>query len=417
MMTEENRKGEIRMERIYLDNAATTLVDPRVLDVTEEFTGMLRDGSLSTGDVTRAQRASLVQARKDVAAFLNCDPEEIALMQSTSHAFGTLIGALPLERGDNVLICDLEYQASTVCWQPTAEKRGIELREVKTSGGRVTAEDFRRCIDNHTRVILLAAVQEINGFRADVREIGNLAKEFGCWYIVDGIQEAGALRVDVRELGMDFYCAGGKKWLGNPFGMGFLYIRRELLETLKPPYYSYFDIQISPEYRDYLTYLEDPRRHPFDDYVLPKTASVFEAGGYGNYIGAMGLSRAISVLNEIGMEEIESRNLRLAEKLYRGLAELGMHMASPGDRAHMSTIVSFSFDGLRNNSVERERRLVEYLQKRNIFVSLRCSTGTGGIRVSVHYYTPEYYIDRFLEAVRAFLTADTDGTEPAPCCG
>ena len=110
---------------------------------------------------------------------------------------------------------------------------GFELREVKTSGGRVTADDFRKYIDENTRVILLAAVQEINGFRADVKEIGKLAKEYGCYYIVDGIQEIGAFQVDVKDIDMDFYCAGGKKWLGNPFGMGFLYIKKEHLKTLK----------------------------------------------------------------------------------------------------------------------------------------------------------------------------------------
>ena len=197
------------MKRVYLDNAATTLVDPRVLDVATEFADMLRSTSLSTSDVTRAQRASLVDAREAVARFLNCTPREIALMQCTSHALGTLINSLPLKKGDNVLICDLEYQASVVCWQPLAQNIGIELRQVVTTGGRVTVEDFRRYIDENTRVILLAAVQEINGFRADVKAIGQLAKEYGCYYIVDGIQEAGALQVNVKDLGMDFYCSGG----------------------------------------------------------------------------------------------------------------------------------------------------------------------------------------------------------------
>lgn len=390
-------------ERIYLDNAATSLVAPEVLDAAADFTDMLRNKEISTGDVTRAQRGSLVTARRTVASFLNCDAEEIALVQCTSHAFGILVNSLPLKKGDNVLICDLEYQASTVCWQPQMEKIGFELREVKTSGGRVTAEDFRRCIDQNTRVILLAAVQEINGFRADVKEIGKLAKEYGCYFIVDGIQEVGAFSIDVRDLDMDFYCAGGKKWLGNPFGMGFLYIKKEHLNSLKPAWYSYFDIQVPDCYADYLTYLEDPRRHPFDHYTLSPDASVFEIGGYGNYIGAMGLTRAIHVLTDYGMDRIEAHNRKLVGKLYDGLQALGLHLSSPGEEKHRSSIVSFSFCGLENNDVERERKLVQYLQQRNIFVSLRCSTGIGGVRVSVHYYTPEYYIDRFLEAVEAFI--------------
>lgn len=391
-------------ERIYLDNAATSLVAPEVLEAAGDFTDMLRSKDISTSDVTRAQRNSLVTARSTVASFLHCDAQEIALVQCTSHALGILANCLPLQKGDNILICDLEYQASIVCWRPRMEQAGFELREVKTSGGRVTAEDFRKYIDGNTRAILLAAVQEINGFRADVKEIGKLAREYGCYYIVDGIQEVGAFDIHVRELDMDFYCAGGKKWLGNPFGMGFLYIKKEHLNTLRPGWYSYFDIQVPACYGDYLSYLENPKRHPFDHYTLAPDASVFEIGGYGNYIGAMGLTRAIQVLTEKGMDRIEAHNRRLVQKLQQGLQRLGMHLSSPLEEKHMSPIVSFSFNGLVDHDITRERRLVEYLQKHNIFVSLRCSTGIGGIRVSVHHYTPEYYVDRFLEAVEAFLT-------------
>ncbi len=390
-------------ERIYLDNAATSVVAPEVLSAAEEFTNMLRDRTISTGDVTRAQRNSLVTARKTVASFLNCEAEEIALVQCTSHAFGILVNCLPLKKGDNVLICDLEYQASTICWRPRMDEIGFELREVKTTNGRVTADDFRKYIDENTRVILLAAVQEINGFRADVKEIGKLAKEYGCYYIVDGIQEIGAFQVDVKDIDMDFYCAGGKKWLGNPFGMGFLYIKKEHLKTLKPAYYSYFDIQVPDRYADYLTYLEDPKRHPFDSYRVSPDASVFEIGGYGNYIGAMGLSKAINLLVDYGMDRVESHNRKLARKLYDGLSALGMHLSSPAEDKHMAPIITFSFSGLENDDVTREKKLVQYLQEQNIFVSLRCSTGVGGVRVSVHYYTPEYYVDRFLDAVKSFI--------------
>lgn len=393
------------MDNIYLDNAATCLVHPRILDKALEFTNMLKDTKLSTSDITRKQRESLKSARAAVARFLGCNANEIALMQSTSNAFGTLVSCLPLEKEDNILICDLEYQASTICWVQRQKQVGFEIRQVETHDGRVTADDFRRKLDKNTKVILLAAVQEINGFRADVKEIGKLAKECGCYYIVDGIQEAGALQVNVKDLGMDFYCSGGKKWLCNPFGMGFLYIREELLKTLCPPYYSYFDIQVPSQYNDYLTYLEDPRRNPFDDYILSSDASVYEIGGYGNYIGAMGLAEAIAVLEETGIEEIERRNIRLAQKLVDGLLSLNLNVVSPRDRKHMSSIVSFNF-GLRDNNIEKERRLIQYLYERHIYVSLRCSTGTGGVRVSVHYYTPESYIEAFLAAVTDFLAID-----------
>ena len=203
---------------------------------------------------------------------------------------------------------------------------------------------------------------------------------------------------------MDIYCAGGKKWLGNPFGMGFLYIKSELLPMLKPPYYSYYDIQVPAEFGDYQDYLEDPRRQPFDRYNLKKDASVFEAGGYGNFLGAMALTEAIHVLEDIGIENIERHNLELNRHLYDGLSAMGLNMQSSGETKHMSSIVVFNFDGLKENNVEKERALRRFLREKDIFVTVRCSTGLGGVRVSFHYYTKTEDIDIFLAAVKEFIS-------------
>ncbi len=391
------------MDRIYLDSAATNLVNDRVLNTAQKFVDLYHDPSLTTNDVFRIQKNSLAEARKTVAEFLGCDSSEIALMQSTSHSLGSLSVSLPLKKGDNILVCDLEYQASVITWQAEAQRKGFEVRQVKTTGGKITADDFASYIDEHTKVILLAAVQEINGYRADVKKIGELAHKHNIIYIVDGIQEAGALKVNVKDLGMDIYCSGGKKWLGNPFGMGFLYINKPLLKILKPPYYSYYDIQVPKKFGDYLGYLEDPRRHPFDEYDIVENASVFETGGYGNFLGAMGLNEAIHVLMDIGIDKIEEHNIAMNHYLYDQLSALGVNLQSSGEEKHMSSIIVFNLNHLKNNSVKRERELMNYLREKNIFVTLRCSTGLGGIRISFHYYTSYQEIDIFLETVKEFL--------------
>ena len=394
------------MDRVYLDSAATGLVDPRVLDCAQRFVSLYRDPSLTTDELFRIQKASLREAREKVAGFIGCGASEVALMQSTSHSLGSLSVSLPLEKGDNILICDLEYQASVICWKAEAERRGYELRQVTTKGGVVTAEDFEREADGHTRAILLAAVQEINGFRADLKAVSEVARRKGCFFIVDGIQEVGARKVDVGETGADIYCAGGKKWLGNPFGMGFMFIRSDALKRIKPPYYSYYDIGVPSEYADYLSYLEDPRRHPFDDYRTADDASVFEAGGYGNFLGAMALGKAVDVLNEVGIDKIDAHNLALNKYLTAELAGLGVKLESSVDEKHMSSIVVFNFSRLKDTRAEKERRLVRYLRDRDIFVTLRCSTGIGGVRVSFHYYTKKEEIDRFLDALREFVASE-----------
>jgi len=393
------------MAKIYLDSAATSLVQPEVLAACDEFMNLYRDPTLSASDITLALRASLKGARKAMADLIHCDASEIALVQSTSHALGMLSVILPLAPGDNVLMCDLEYQASTISFKRQADVRGFEIRCVKTTGGKVTREDFEKYIDEHTKAIVLAAVQEINGYRADVKAIGELCKEKGILYIVDGIQEAGSLEVNVKELGMDIYCGGGKKWLGNPFGMGFMYLNQDtMLHTLEPYAYSYFCIKMPEEYPDYISYLENPKRHPFDPYEIVDDASRFEIGGYSNYPGAFGLKAAANFLLKKDVRKIEAHIKHLAHRYIDGLHSMGIEMCSPTDDAHMSAITSFNF-GLVNNNIDKERKLVHYLQQQQIFVSLRCSTGTGGIRTSFNYYNTEQEVDAALEAIQAFLNA------------
>lgn len=391
------------MEKIYLDSAATSLVQPEVLAACDEFMDLYRDKALSASDITLALRESLKGARMAMADLIHCDASEIALVQSTSHALGMLSVILPLEKGDNVLMCDLEYQASTISFKRQADVRGFEIRCVKTKGGVVTREDFERCMDEHTKVVVLAAVQEINGYRADVAEIGKMCREKGILYIVDGIQEAGSLEVNVKELGMDIYCGGGKKWLGNPFGMGFMYLNKEnVLNVLEPYAYSYFCIKMPKEYPDYISYLENPKRHPFDPYEIIDDASRFEIGGYSNYPGAFGLKAAANFLLKKDVKKIEAHIKMLVHRYIDGLAELGIDVCSPKDDKHMSAITSFNF-GLKNNDIEKEKSLVKYLQENQIYVSLRCSTGTGGIRTSFNYYNTEQEVDTALWQISRFL--------------
>ena len=408
------RRKEYSMNKVYLDNACTCLVRPEVLQCCETLKALLSDPEITTGDANRQLRAYAAQAREAVAGFIHCDADEVALVESTSHALGVLANVIPLSSSDNVLVCDLEYLASVLCWKRRQEQVGFEIRRVYSHDGRVDPDDFVRCMDENTRVILIASVQEINGFRADIQEITRIAHEHGILVIVDGIQEVGAFRVDVKKTDVDFYCAGGKKWLGNPFGMGFLYVKRELIGKILPDYYSYFKIDIPDEYHgDFITYLENPNRTPFDPFTLHQDASIFEIGGYSNYMGALGLTQSIRVLEAEGVDAIESRIRSLVRRLLNGLKRLPVYIASPLDEAHLSPTVSFNF-GLAGGSAH-EKKLETYLIQRRIYVSLRCNAGTGGIRVSVNYYNTEADVDALLEAVADFLKEDThDSAKP---CG
>lgn len=388
---------------VYLDNACTGLYSQKVLSCAEIFVALLNE--IQTGLVPQSVvlQGLLDEARNKVAELVNCDVSEVALVESTSHGLGIVSEVVDIKPEENVLVCDLEYQASYFCLTRKQRKIGFEIRHVKSKENEITAEIFKKYIDRNTRLIILSSVQEINGYRADLKAISDLAHQYGCYVAIDGVQEVGAMHVDVKKMGIDFYCTGAKKWIGSPFGMGFMYIKKQLIDILEPAYDTYFNALLPKHYPDYDTYLENPDRSPFDEMEMINTAQKFEINGYRNYLGAMGLTKAIEVLQKYGLKEIEEKIISLNLKFTEGLRQLGIDTVSSKDRPHMSSTVSFNL-GFKGGGSSEEKKLMDYLLEKNIIVSLRCASWTGGIRVSMHYYTTEEDIDSILFAIGNFLS-------------
>lgn len=399
---------------VYLDNAASNLYDHKVLACAEEFVSLLKDERPEI----HAKSCEIMQgyirgAREKVAELIHCSASEITLVESTTHALGLIAELVEIKPDENVLICDLEYGASYFCLTRKQKKIGFEIRQVKSEDNEITADIFKKYIDEKTRLIVLSAVQEVNGYRADLKAISALAHRYGAYLAVDGVQEVGAMDVNVRESGVDFYGAGAKKWIGSPFGTGFLYIREKLVHELEPPYDSYFNALLpGKSWPENVAYINDewlswPGKTPFDQMDIIDEAQKFEINGYRNYLGALGLMRAAELHLAYGQKNIEEKIIALNIRLTEGLRKLGIDTVSSKIRKHMSSSVSFNF-GLKDGEAKEEIKLVEYLKDRNILVSCRCSTGTGGIRVSMQYYTKEEDIDALLSAVKDFLSAQAN---------
>lgn len=271
----------------YLDSACMGLVSKEVLNEIRAFISGLENISSPATKITAEMYNYYGKAREAVAKLFKASSDEIAIVESTSHALGLIANCLPIEKANNILVCDLEFLASTLCWQARQESVGFEIRKVTTKNGEVRVSDFESAIDKNTKAIIISSVQEINGFRTNIKELRQLAKNYNCYLIVDGIQEAGALDVKLSDLDVDVYCAGGHKWLRNPFGAGFLYINKKNMNGLKPSFYSYFNLREPDE--GWQNYLESPKRTPFDCLEVTNTAQKFETGGTGNYVGSLGL--------------------------------------------------------------------------------------------------------------------------------
>jgi selenocysteine lyase/cysteine desulfurase len=380
-------------DKVFLDAACCSLAPKFAVEAIEKFLELAMTCPLNSSthhhmfmDEMRAK------ARPAAARLVNAREDEIALVESTTHGLSVAANAIPWERGDRVLLSDLEFLEVAVPWLQK-KKDGIEIDVVPNHKGEVRAEDFAARIKPRTRVMAISSVQWTNGYRLDLGAFSTLCRERGIWLIVDAIQQIGAIPVNVQETPIDILACGGHKWLNAPFGCGFLYVNRNSIAKLNPPLAGYLDIQDPPG--GWGNYFQTPSTTPVRDYDFVTTARRFETGGTGNYPGAAGLAASLEIIHAIGQERIGEHILTLTEELIAGLEQLPVELVTPRATVNRSGIVTFSV-----GSAEQNVALMKRLQEDRILVSVRYTSNVGGVRVSCHFYNSEEDIQKLLTRLR-----------------
>jgi cysteine desulfurase/selenocysteine lyase len=381
------------LDKTFLDAACVSLAPRPAIEAIEKFLDLTMVCPLESSthhhifmDEMRAA------ARPACAGLISARADEIALVESTTHGLTLAANALPLEPGDRVLLSDLEFLQVAVPWTQK-RKDGIEIDVVPNHKGEVRAEDFAARITPRTRVIAVSTVQWTNGYRLDLAAFSRLCRERGIWLVVDAIQQLGAMPLSVQHTPVDILACGGHKWLNAPFGCGFLYINRASQPRMKPPIAGYLDIE-DPQ-GGWGEYFQTPSITPVLDYRYVTTARRFETGGTANYPGAVGLAASLKMIQELGAEKIEAHVRGLTDSLIKGLDVLGVEVVTPRAPQNRSGIITFSVGSAPENVA-----LMTRLLERKILISVRYTSGVGGIRVSCHFYDSREDIDRLLGAVR-----------------
>ena len=399
------------MHPVYLDHAAMGLPSAATLAAGSKFMDCLASPDLTGTDRSLILFEAVDRARNQAASLVNVDPENVLLVDNTSHGLGLVTSSLPLSEGDNVLVGDLEFLSAAVSWRSVSRRLGVEIRSVKTAGGQILPEDFARAADSRTRVIVVSSVQEVTGFRCDLRAFGHLAQKLNAVLVVDGIQEAGALHVDLEETPVDVYCAGGSKWLRSPFGLGFLYVSPDLLSRLSPPTFGYLALK-EPDL-GWQAYLQSPERTAFDPLQELQNASKLSTGGMPNGIGAVALEQAIREVREIGTPVTSRRISHLRTSLITQLTDCGTDICSARDLPGQSSgIVCFG----SKMGFNEGKKLWTALLKAKIQVSFRYTTGIGGIRVSLHHDNTDRDIQELMRVLHhEWLRSDAGCSRQAKC--
>lgn len=393
-------------DKVFLDAACVSLAPKPAVDAIAAFLdAALRHPARSSTEHHLAMDEGREAARFEAARLIGAGTEEIALVESTTHALSIAARAVPMAAGDNLLVPDLEYIQVPLAWRQAPPGRGPEIRLVPNSSGSLPVSAFAERMDRRTRAVVLSSVEWCNGFRIDLAALGRLCHDRGVLLVVDAIQHVGAFPLDLRETPVDIVACGGHKWLNAPFGAGFLYLRRGVWDQLNPPCSGYLGV-VPPE-GGWGAYFQTPSITPLQPVTFWPDAKRFETGGTSNYPGAIGLAASLRMINELGPHRIEAHIRALTDHLIAGLHTLGLKVVTPEDPAHRSGIVTFSAGADPAANIA----LMNDLLDRGILVSVRYTSGVGGVRVSCHFFNTLDDLDRLLNAVEHCCRR---GMSPAP---
>lgn len=359
---------------IYLDHAGVAPIPLRVKKEVERFLSSASEKAILDYD---SWMDRVEEVRASSAALIGSDTDEIAFIKNTSHGISLVSGGLDWNEGDNVIISDREFPANIYPWLDL-KVRGVDVRVAPFIGDRINIEDIEALIDSRTRVLSISSVQSVNGFRIDLKRLGEICSNRGVLLFVDAIQSLGVVPMDVKGFGVDFLAADGHKWLLSPEGTGIFYCKRELSETLKPSLIGWMSVKNENEFEKI-------------DYRLKTRAGRFEEGSY-NVMGIHALGASLEMFRDIGVNNIYERVLGLGELIISEAENRGFQITSPREALNRGGIVSFSggFD-----PVDIREKLI----KSNIVINQR----GGALRLAPHFYNTEDEILKFFSELDAIL--------------
>ena len=321
----------IAEEITYLNNAFWHPLSSGVIAAVQSYLQRKAKGSshISYGPMGE-------QVKAQFARLINASPSAISFVPSTVSGENLVVAGLDIAHTKgNVVTDSLHYESSTYLYR-TLQAQGVDVRFVKPRDWRIELADLEKAVDRNTKLVAISLVSYLNGFQHDLKAVCDLAHNHGAHVYGDLVQAAGAVPIDVHAAGVDFCSCGSHKWLMGDMGLGFLYVRENLLDKVIRRT-QFGSRQIS-----------DYQNHVFPYDLTPDGAATWKpvSGTAGHFeIGTISqttvaaLSYSLPFIERLGVANIQAHAQSLTVRLQNELPRLGFPSVTPIDAK--SSIVSF----------------------------------------------------------------------------
>jgi selenocysteine lyase/cysteine desulfurase len=292
-------------------------------------------------EVVSQPKKMAVDVKAEFAALIGANKAEISYVTSTSVGENLIVNGLGLDyRNDNVVTDALHFEGAILHLQALQQRFGLDLRIVMPRQWRIDLSDMERVIDKKTKLVEISLVTKHNGFQHDLKAVCDLAHAHGAYVYADIAQAAGNTPIDVRATGVDFCACSSFKWLMGDFGLGFLFVKEELLDrVVGRSQYGYYQAGTLDSH--FLPGDPPPpsaKGSPYTWELDRDTAGHFEVGTPAIAVAHV-LSKSLPFIRAIGVENILAHRQPLLKHLREELPRLGFEPLTPPEST--SAIISF----------------------------------------------------------------------------
>ena len=321
--------------------------------------------------------------RQLLAQLLSGAPEEFAITTGASSGLQAVAHGIEWKQVDEVIVTRGEFPAHLSTWSPLAQAGKLTLRVAEPSGRFFSTDDVVRAIGPRTRLVSISHVRFDDASRIDPRPIADAVHKAGGYLLLDASQSAGAVPMRVRETGADFLVSSGYKWILSPFGTGFFWVRRELIEQLARQPFYWMAHEAASDFNALTNAGGDHR-------PTPHHASRWDAAETTSFFNLAVMEASLEYVLRAGPETVWKHNNALVSQLFERLPVDRCIVSSPLDEHLRGPYGCFA-----GRSKEKTDALYKRLREAKIFTSLRGNA----IRVAPYLYNSERDIDRLIAVI------------------